>query len=475
MRKGALKKRKRQLEELLLDRREALGELVLGMYVQNSWDDDLLARGSAEVAEVDNELSQLTAEAPAKQAAAAPAPVEPETAEHTGEHEFPETGEHTGEHDYPATGEHTAEQDLATGEYTGEHDLPTGDHLAGGTGSQDERDTPGEPVKPPVKAEAAGAAPPPAATAAPTPSATAPTPSATSAPPATAPGTGAEPPVAASTGPAVPATAKPQEGAAKPQEATDATPDNRLDRTAKDVEERERRARTAAEAARASLAADSQTELTAIIGEVESERKQLDQALATAAASITASEKRATEAEESAKKRIGEAEEASKKKIAEAEARMASEAAANREAATEWVRSQSAEIEADAALAAEIAAGEAGEQGAPPPPPPPGAAAAVDSPEANRKITALQAELAAEKAAKAEALANAEARLKSIEDSAREAEERVAKAEQAAKAETPAHSEAETREAAVDWLRGQIAALRQEIHKGAAAGQEDGS
>ena len=50
MRKRALKKRREELRELLADRREALGELVLGMHVQGVWDDGLLARGAAEVA-----------------------------------------------------------------------------------------------------------------------------------------------------------------------------------------------------------------------------------------------------------------------------------------------------------------------------------------------------------------------------------------------------------------------------------------
>ncbi len=59
MRKGALKKKQRQLEELHLDRREALGELVLGMYVQNKWDEDLMSRGAAEVREVAEELNSV--------------------------------------------------------------------------------------------------------------------------------------------------------------------------------------------------------------------------------------------------------------------------------------------------------------------------------------------------------------------------------------------------------------------------------
>ena len=61
MRKGALKKKRRQHEELLLDRREALGELVLGMYVQGNWDETIMSRGAAEVREVADELNALDA------------------------------------------------------------------------------------------------------------------------------------------------------------------------------------------------------------------------------------------------------------------------------------------------------------------------------------------------------------------------------------------------------------------------------
>ena len=142
MRKGALKKKQRQLEELHIDRREALGELVLGMYVQNSWDDDLLARGSAEVAEVETELNELIA-GNEPQGTSATEKDFPVTGEHrlptteqslpTGEHDYPATGEYTAEHAVPESGEFTAEHSLpasaehdypATGEYTAEHSLP---------------------------------------------------------------------------------------------------------------------------------------------------------------------------------------------------------------------------------------------------------------------------------------------------------------------------------------------------------------
>ena len=85
----------------------------------------------------------------------------------------------------------------------------------------------------------------------------------------------------------------------------------------------------------------------------------------------------------------------------------------------------------------------------------------------------------AEKAAKTEALTKAEARLKSIETSAKEAEQRMSAAEQAAaeakRAEATGPSEAETREAAVSWLRGQIAALRQELGKSGSDNPGEGS
>ena len=84
MRKGALKKKQRQLEELHLDRREALGELAYGMFVQNSWDENLLAKGASEVGEVEAELEALKAGQ------------EPEPG--SAEHERPEPGELTAEH-----------------------------------------------------------------------------------------------------------------------------------------------------------------------------------------------------------------------------------------------------------------------------------------------------------------------------------------------------------------------------------------
>ncbi|HRV60977.1 MAG TPA: hypothetical protein P5138_10130, partial [Solirubrobacterales bacterium] len=202
--------------------------------------------------------------------------------------------------------------------------------------------------------------------------------------------------------------------------------------------------------------ADAQTELTAITREVESGRTELDDSLKKAAAAIAAAEEKASQAE----------------------ARLKRETAAGREAAAEWVRGQAAEIEADAALAAEMS-----DEGQAP------ATSGEPDPVLSARVTSLEAELAAEKAAKDEALTKAAARLKEIEESARLAEARVEAAETAAdearnKAEVQAAAapagdgkaatEAEAREAAVNWLRGQISALRQEIAKSDEAGNDPG-
>ena len=76
----------------------------------------------------------------------------------------------------------------------------------------------------------------------------------------------------------------------------------------------------------------------------------------------------------------------------------------------------------------------------------------------------LKAAVETERTEKVEAIAAAEARLGEIEAKAREAESRLS--DQPPPSEgIPAGgpSPAETREAAVDWLRGQIAALKKEI------------
>ena len=237
-------------------------------------------------------------------------------------------------------------------------------------------------------------------------------------------------------------------------------PTDPLDRLEKQITDSEAKAKTALEAAKAAQKADSQTELAAISRDVETGRNELDESLKKAAAAIAAAETKATNAE----------------------ARLLRETAAGREAAAEWVRGQASEIEADAALAAEMS----GEDGAAKP-------AGEPDPVLSARITSLEAELAAEKASKEEALTRAAARLKDIEESAKLAEARVEAAETAAgearkRAEiqvatgpaasavsTSGTSEAEAREAAVNWLRGQISALQQEISKSGDSGKDSGS
>lgn len=531
MRKGALKKKQRQLEELLLDRREALGELVLGMYVQNNWDDDLLARGSAEVAEVETELNELIAgkepEGPSATEKDFPVtgehrlPGYPETGEYTAEHAVPGTGEHTGEHalpesaehEYPATGEYTAEHAVPdsaehTIEHTAEHEVPApaeepklsrAEKKAAKKAKKERERAEKEaarqaaaeaatedPASAEPKTEVAGvpetASPAPApSTTAPTPSAAAPTPSATApTPSATAPTPSATAPTPSSADPAAPAKqaatssdagksgAETGEAAAGPADqpgdrkpievppppaAPEPEPTDPLDILEKQITDNEAKAKTAIEAAKATSNADAQTELTAITREVESSRSELDESLAKAAAAIASAEEKASLAE----------------------ARLLRETAASRESAAEWVRGQAAEIEADAALAAEMNEEQAGS----------GPSGEPD-PVLSARVTSLEAELAAEKAAKDEALTKAAARLKEIEESARLAEARVEAAESAAaevqakaRVAAPAQSgnsatEAQAREAAVDWLRGQISALRQEIASGDESGQNPG-
>jgi hypothetical protein len=106
-------------------------------------------------------------------------------------------------------------------------------------------------------------------------------------------------------------------------------------------------------------------------------------------------------------------------------------------------------------------------------------------PELEARVKSLETALEAEKASKAEALTIAENRLKEIEMNARQAEHKIEEAEAAVAAAGTAPvaaaaapgivTEAEAREAAVNWLRGQIGALRQEIGKGQKAAPEDES
>lgn len=424
MRKGALKKKRRQLEELHLDRREALGELALGMYVQGNWDDNLLARGAAEVAEVERELRMLTGPKPDS------GPAEQPSGELTGEHDLPPTGEYTAEHDLPPTGEHVLRR---PGEHTEEHLLPSW---------RSEADAePGSPAAPPKPASSEKPAEPERPKVAKKPSDPAEGAGASKPGIEPAPAPESKPPTVAPT----PSATAPAPAAAAPGEAPSPAPDvpeSPLLRLGEKIEADTRRARNAIDAAKATLKSDSRTETAVIAKEVAEGHEQLTATLKEAAALITGAEERA----------------------AVAEAKLRRESAAAREAAAGWVRSQAAEIEADAALAVEIEQ----EEGITGDPPAPDRA----DPVLAARVAALEAELAAEKAAKAEALVKAEARLKEIEANARAAEERVAAATEAATAapapetattESRGRSEAETREAAVAWLRGQIGALRKEL------------
>jgi chromosome segregation ATPase len=193
------------------------------------------------------------------------------------------------------------------------------------------------------------------------------------------------------------------------------------------LDSEEKEARTGAEAARAAAKADARTETSAILESVERDRAGLQAALTSAAARIRAAEKRADEAE----------------------AAVARKEAENREAAAGWVRSQAAEIEADAALASEMAStGTA-----------PGSASG-DTAALVEEVETLKAAVETERQEKVAAITAAEARLREIEAKARETEARL---DDGSVTATDSPSPAETREAAVDWLRGQIAALKKEI------------
>ena len=288
MRKGALKKKQRQLEELHLDRREALGELVLGMFVQGSWDDDIMSRGAAEVREVADELTQLTAP---------DTPTGPDTGEHTAEHEMPETAEHTGVHDLPDSGDAAD-----TAEHTGEADLPAAAAATVAAKKPPEKkEARTEPAQPSPAAEAVPEAKAGKAVAKETPA------EKTSAGKAPAEDAAEEKPLPSKAG----AGTKPMEAPAPQQKLSE------LDQMAERIAAGESAAKTAAEAARASLAADARTEISAITREIESDRSKLDAALKEAAGRIESAEKRADAAE----------------------ARLARESASNREAAAGWVRS----------------------------------------------------------------------------------------------------------------------------------------
>ncbi|MEX1219880.1 MAG: hypothetical protein WEB05_05785 [Solirubrobacterales bacterium] len=460
MRKGALKKKQRQLEELHLDRCEALGELILGMYVQGSWDEDTMSRGAAEVREVADELDGL--KGPAEEPADSAEVDLPPPGEDTAEQSLPETGESARRRivpdpETPETSEHTREHEVASGPVAAEPESKRSEPKK----SRARKRPSGPPAeisdsKPPevevpkaATAKPQEASPVPAAKAEPAKPPAPPLPARPPVPPVPArppvPPVPAAPPAAPARppqpAPTSPAQAESEEAAAWQKKLDEL---DLLDgKIGKSVSE----ARTAAEAAKAAAAADSRTELSAIARELEANRTNLTSTLAAAG------------------KRLNEA----KKRADDAEAKMARESAASREAAAGWVRGQAAEIEADAALAAEIAASPADTTEVTD-------AAKLRQAELEARIGSLEASLEAEKASKIEALTMAESRLKAIEESAREAERRVEEAEDslaeagtapvAVEAVSGIVTEAEAREAAVTWLRGQIAAMRKEIVKG---------
>lgn len=206
-----------------------------------------------------------------------------------------------------------------------------------------------------------------------------------------------------------------------------------LDDLERRLEQEERSARSGVETARASVEAESGTEVASLMETLTKDRETLEQALSAASTRLLEADRQAGEATERA-------------------SRMEAE---NREAAARWVRAQAAEIEADAAVAAEIA-----ESGP--------AATEVDQArvrELETEVEKLRGQVEDEKKEKARAIEAAEERVRGIEARAVEIE-----SEQEQDSET-GPSAAELRESAVGWLRGQIVALRREIE---AAEKKDG-
>ena len=417
MKKRALKKRREELRELLADRREALGELVLGMHVQGIWDDGLLARGAAEVREVEDGLAELEDDVVGSEAievtestvqterntpGTAPAETDGEAAE-KGERgrrrwgfrrkEDPEEGAAAP----AANRQAAAHPEFETAEHTAEHRLPP--------------QAPDVPEPPEARAaEKAGRD-------------TGERGSTSGAPPTLPEETKPEPPT--------PAPSSAREAAAAPSAPlvrSDATPpadSNPLDALERRLEQEEREARTGVEAAKASVDAESGTEIASLLETLARDRESLDQALSSASTRLSEAERQASEASDRASR-------------IEAE---------NREAAARWVREQAAEIEADAAVAAEIAESR--------PSTGPVDEAQVRNLEA--EVQSLRKELDDERREKARAIESAEGRLREIEARAVEVESVRAEGQ----SEGPSASE--LREAAVGWLRGQIVALRREI------------
>lgn len=460
MSKRALKKKRAELEALLTDRYEALGEVVLGMHGRGEWDDQILARGAAEVREVISELESLdlgeTAAVPgstetggAEAGLAATGPVqaaEPGEPESRADHLFAETAEHRMDEgdDLPAgiTGDEEGDGEADAAAVPSEPPEPEGE--ADGK-AEPEAEQPGDADRDP-ESEALGVDEPAEdrGQGAPTPAGAesgedhsggdGPTPEA-----------GEERSTGGDRAADQPEPGRPETGKTPPPVTTkqDGAREE-LESVATRIDEREREAKVASEAARAALQADSKTELSAITRSIEDERTSLDHALEVAA------------------KRISSAEQAAEN----ARSRLTRELASNREAAASWVRNQAEEIEADAALAQELATvsyeDETGGLG--------GDAGEARMQAMESEITSLKANLEAEKASKAEALAKAEVRVREIEAAAREAERKVDEARkwapEEARLEDKRAREAELREAAVLWLRGQVAAVREQGESG---------
>lgn len=451
MKKRALKKRREELRELLADRREALGELVLGMHVQGIWDDGLLARGAAEVREVEDGLAELEDDEVSSEAvevtesteqperdAPGTAPTETDgKATEKGERgrrrwglrrkEDPEEGDAAS----AANRQAAAHPEFETAEHTAEHRLPP--------------EAPGVPEPPEDRAtERAGkdsaergstSGAPPAMPEETKPEPTTPAPVKSESEARVRPGgdseAGAHESARSSAREAAAAPSAPKPSTPKPSTPmvrsdatppTDASPLDALDRR---LEQEERAARTGVEAAKASVNAESGTEISSLLETLARDRESLDQALSSASTRLSEAERRASEASERASR-------------VEAE---------NREAAARWVREQAAEIEADAAVAAELAESR----------PTPGSGDEAQMRNLEAEVQSLRKELDDERREKARAIESAEGRLREIEARAVEVE--------SARAKEPSEgpSASELREAAVGWLRGQIVALRREI------------
>lgn len=466
MRKRALKKRREELRELLADRREALGELVLGMHVQGVWDDGLLARGAAEVREVEDGLAELdpdaesadsdeeagAADRPGPKDATAETDREPEgrPAEPEGDEPPKKRGgrlwgkKSNGASDEDAsTGQPEAGPDSAaaphpefeTAEHTAEHRLPaesvpTPSTAPAPEAAASETTDEGSVPAPPQVSGPKDPASEPAGEPSPEPPTTSP------AEPAKEPSIGPdgqgspEPEVTEAGHSAEPVggtadASGPPSGSAGPPVVSPGS--SRLDALEQRLEREEREARTGVETARASVGADSGTEVASLIETLQKDRQSLDQALGAASQRLSEADRRAGEASEKATRLEAE----------------------SREAAARWVREQAAEIEADAAVAAELTGSS-------------GPAPANDDGrirELEGEVESLRTQVEEERREKTRAIEAAEARLKEIEA-------RAAEVEAGAATEGSGPDAAELREAAVTWLRGQIVALRREIETG---------